>query len=358
MKFYAIGLSVVALFALFSMSSCKKDEVSFDVSEGQTNWEKVKLVEFEWSDEYCGFGVNDLKFNPYNPQAAIVTGFFCYHESTGALYATNDGGQTWKHTNHMTTGMGSAFTSIYYRSNSKQFFTFSDVTETRVYRSSNQGLSLEIATTNQGYSWGTALRISTYNALQGLFKTNDGGDTWPYMETLNPLVTDFHAMYNPTIIASTKDGYGLISENYGDQWDTVYYSSEDQFYSAAVSLYGHYFLGGTKFIRSTDEGASWSDVSGIEGIVTDIIFIDSQMGFLCTSSSVPDQILGVNNASGKIYKTTDGGATWSLNYTSDFIAFNKLELSGDSALFAAGYQDNSNSKINAIYLVKTTTWGE
>lgn len=151
-------------------------------------------------------------------------------------------------------------------------------------------------------------QFGLYSSLGGVFTSSNGGNSWsanalnPFFNpnkfiTLNDSV--FVAVYHKSFYKSTNSGQSFNA-------DTLPYNSN--FY-----LYGLSFIsdsvafsstGDGKLFKTTDQGATWNLVADLGFSITDIVFIDSQNGFLISG-----------NQQKEIRKTSSGGLFWSLDYT-------------------------------------------
>lgn len=148
-------------------------------------------------------------------------------------------------------------------------------------------------------------------AQNQIFKTEDGGDTWLLVQSINDvsLYGDISAINDSLIIAVGGDfggGQGIIerSTDGGRTWSnrfflgiptnlrSVFFSSDDIGYSCG-SL-------GT-ILKTIDGGFTWTEIDpGPADILTSVFFINDTTGF----------VVGGCPSRGEIFKTTDGGSTW------------------------------------------------
>ncbi|MHB9146318.1 MAG: WD40/YVTN/BNR-like repeat-containing protein [Symbiobacteriia bacterium] len=108
-----------------------------------------------------------------------------------------------------------------------------------------------------------------------LFRTTDGGATW----TSSPPLVVPGAIWGRPVFSDPDHGW-IVGRR-----------------SNQVLLY-----------RTTDAGESWRSTSVNELLGpagTSVSFVDSQTGWLATWQAGPNQ-------SGRLWKTTDGGLTWTL----------------------------------------------
>jgi photosystem II stability/assembly factor-like uncharacterized protein len=170
----------------------------------------------------------------------------------------------------------------------------------------------------------------------GLFKTNNTGTNWIYkpFPTHSPdnmyfinnnigwLVVDTeYQSYNYSSVFKTTDG----GNNFKFLGFVNALSTDIKFYD---SLYGYIscqnILGGPNLFRTTNGGNNWQ---GIElGTISSICIINRNKAF-------------VGQSSGYIYKTTDGGDTWTISYNYDN-SWSCIKFVNENTGFATNYKKN------------------
>lgn len=154
---------------------------------------------------------------------------------------------------------------------------------------------------NIGYAVGTGGLI---------MKTTDGGTSWVEQNsgvTVTLWDVDFintnvgYAVGNSGNILKTTDGGSnwTLSTNGTTAIYKVHYVNDTLiFLGSASSTTG-------RLLRSTNAGSTWenitANITGLDGTVRGIHFFDADTGW-------------ISNSTGKIYKTTDGGATGAIIY--------------------------------------------
>ena len=154
---------------------------------------------------------------------------------------------------------------------------------------------------NIGYAVGTGGLI---------MKTTDGGTSWVEQNsgvTVTLWDVDFintnvgYAVGNSGNILKTTDGGSnwTLSTNGTTAIYKVHYVNDTLiFLGSASSTTG-------RLLRSTNAGSTWenitANITGLDGTVRGIHFLDADTGW-------------ISNSTGKIYKTTDGGATGAIIY--------------------------------------------
>ncbi len=146
-----------------------------------------------------------------------------------------------------------------------------------------------------------------YSSLGGVFTTSNGGNSWsanaltPFFNpnkfiALNDSV--FVAVYHQSFYKSMNNGQSFNS-------DTLPYNSNSYLYGLSFisDSIGFSTTGDGKLFKTTNQGATWNLVADLGFSITDIVLTDSQNGFLVSG-----------NQQKEIRKTSSGGLFWSLDY--------------------------------------------
>jgi photosystem II stability/assembly factor-like uncharacterized protein len=203
-------------------------------------------------------------------------------------------------------------------------------------------------------------KTSDYGFVGGvsgfIAKTTDGGTNW----------TDVSPSTTGDIIGLSffDQNLGFVGTNNGDafktidggaHWTKLTTPSSSNHYTDFIFFDANTILatgGNTSrvgvMMKSTDAGANWTDVS-ITGSSTiyDFEFLSKTVGFTC----------GTNN---EIYKTTDGGSTWTAKTVNLTVTPTSLLLLGQLKFVDAntGYCVGFSSSQGENYILKTTDGGE
>ena len=187
-------------------------------------------------------------------------------------------------------------------------------------------------TTNAGLDWiqqnsGTTLTLKSIQFVNintgwicgegGLIlKTTDGGLNWFSLTSgTNEHLTDIHFYdidigyvvgYGGTILKTTDGGSVWMSQSSG----TSYELTSVDFVDALLGYAAGYEIGNFIILKTTDGGLNWFEkqhpsASGNNSLNT-IEFIDANTGWI----GIGDDAMNT----GSIYKTTDGGDTWTQQY--------------------------------------------
>jgi len=136
-----------------------------------------------------------------------------------------------------------------------------------------------------------------------VFRTDDGGATWTQRvsNTTNTLAavtfpdanTGYAVGFNGTIIKSNNGGVSWTAQTSG--------TTEDLCAVSFIDVNTGYAVGGQtsigKIFKTTNGGTTWSPVSISSGVLWTCYFLNANTGWVAGSGKA-------------IYKTTDGGSTW------------------------------------------------
>jgi photosystem II stability/assembly factor-like uncharacterized protein len=188
-------------------------------------------------------------------------------------------------------------------------------------------------TTNGGENWSIIktefkdriIKIFFINPLRGwimtsedytIYQTIDGGLTWDSLFTLKSILPATY--YNDLYFVNDSIGYvcgaqrTLKTTNSGNSWNTIedFHSLNSIFFIDEEK--GWTGGSGNTILRTTDGGLNWSlsDVNGLENVVREIQFLDSQYGYIASS----DHFFPAEDPFGAIYFTANGGASWENKY--------------------------------------------
>lgn len=225
----------------------------------------------------------------------------------GYIYKTTDGGNTWTSCSYVPGNGVSAYYGVYFLDNNTGFVC---------------GQRGRIAkTTNGGTTW--TEYSPTYNDIKknqfksnnvgyaliyinGEFlKTTDGGNTWQIVGSLNQFGSDFDFINeNLGYATSTDNGYVYKTINGGITWSKTNnnalvledgFNSKVYFYNDNIGFASGGF-NSPRTSKTINGGATWQQVANIS--LSQLKFFSPTVGY------------GLNG--GDIYKTTDGGTTWTI----------------------------------------------
>jgi len=262
----------------------------------------------QWIRQYpytSGLGFYDIKFINKN------TGWVC---GDGLILKTTNMGVNWVQQTHPATN--------------KHLYCIHPVDSNIVYC---VGVSETILkTTNGGDNW-FALRngpVGLGNSYKGTFfinsltgwiggyrlqiyKTTDGGVSFD-STYMNMTIMDIHFKDSNTGIAVGGGGIVYKTTNQGLNWIMThdYYSGSGDFKKVSVINNQYCFVveskSNSRVFRSTNYGDTWDSIGYIVG---------ADYSYACRFSSLQTGWAGITgNPSQELFKSTDGGATWNLQY--------------------------------------------
>ncbi len=275
--------------------------------------------------------------NSINCVNTVNDNFYTGVGNYGTFIRTTDGGVSW-FVNHFVNNLNTSFSSVFFNSSSAGFIC------------SNNGHILR--TVNSGTNWftqnsGVSSSLNSIHFVTGsygvaagasgvILKTTDSGQNWIQKSSVS------NAVFNSVFLSSQNTGYiggstGVLlkTTNGGNNWDSVYGnrgSIKKLFF--VDDLTG--FLCGNNVIRKTvNGGLLWDSIAPYN--CNSVHFINSNTGFFTSSYF-------------KVYKTTDGGATFSSQSLN----------SGFDNLFAVAFNSNGSGITGGFngYIFKTTNYGE
>jgi photosystem II stability/assembly factor-like uncharacterized protein len=202
-----------------------------------------------------------------------------------------------------------------------------------------QGIA--VADSQTAYVYGSkGNNITLENAFK-LIRTTDGGNHWT--EVYNISNGSWGSLLFSDANKGFITGYQTLykSVDAGNSWDATYLGVNN-FYSI-YQVNSHYLLGygAIGFYQSNDTGNTWqlnSNINNIHGMD----FIDSLTGF-CSGTQ-------------GIFKTVDGGITWS-QYSSYIANFGYLDYLDANNAIALTAEESSPHAAPTVYFNKTTDGG-
>lgn len=263
--------------------------------------------------------------------------------ATGKVLLTTDGGESW---GVIPAGDASPLISIHAIDS---LHVAASGYGTTGYPAKN------IYSSNGGFIWVTGGALETKNANciryvnrdtgyvvqtnSGLYKTTNRGQTWNHI-TNNIGEYDFTILQGNTGYSVGTSMKILKAENNFDVWNQViirdnlkdvFFFNETKGFAVSPDNNGILY-------KSEDEGASWEKVANAPGgnVIT---FTDNLTGFIGSRE--------VGATTGKIHKTTNGGANWYVTNIANHIgSVNKIFFINHSTGWAvSGYSTSSQAKI-------------
>lgn len=261
-------------------------------------------------------GISDLKMSPSDPNTLFAA------MQVEGIFKSVDGGLTWSNLDNVSTSGLPAPEAGFDR------------------------IQLAIAPSDANTAYAVYSNQVFQNAHMQAFKTTDGGATWSNLSTV-PDVCDGQCWYDMPIAVSPTDpnsvfiggnaNYAYIFSLFGFQ------SGPADCYVGTVNLANLPADCNATVAKSTDGGKTWQDIS--------LGTVDSGNGFPTGQYTLhPDDhaiVFDPNNPNvmytgndGGVFKTTDGGKTWSdLNPGLGDLQFQAISVGSNGEIFG-GTQDN------------------
>jgi photosystem II stability/assembly factor-like uncharacterized protein len=266
----------------------------FKTTDGGLHWQATATSGSGWAGD-----IQTLTADPRHPGTL-------YAGTTVAVYKTVDGGRNWRPWNR----------GLFSPSGSK-------------HPAGTPGTP----SFNRGNGWVTAIAVDpanpniVYSAADAVRKSTDGGHTWktvflhgPYgfVSALAIAPTRPEAIY---AITNAFNGHASIykSTDAGKTWRATgggkVFTNQDGWGGALALDPQHpttvYASVGRTLVRTTDGGASWQPITqGLPQQVVTALTVDPKQPETVYAGLYPTYKNNVISATGGIYKTTNGGDTW------------------------------------------------
>ena len=254
------------------------------------NWKNIGPIPFPQKTIGQVHGIGrclQIKFHPTDPNKMYTA------SASGGLYQSNDKGLNWK-------SLGTD----------------------QVVKAQSSSITVD-PTNDQVIYWGTGDANYSYNGL-GVYKTINGGDTWTVSNSGmgNRMVRDVLILPTDsnTLIAATNNGI-YKSTDAGANWTLQSVSDievQDICFKPGTKGQIIYATSGKNFYRSLDAGSSWTEITspafvfGANGTRVSVCDADPNVVYVANVGA---------NAIGEIYRSTDGGSTFTnMRSTTECIA--------------------------------------
>lgn len=276
-------------------------------------------------------------------------GFIC--GSSRRLIHTTDGGATWETVNIGVLGESTSLSNIIFVNASTGYITSAvgDVLQTtdggktwaRISTVSTDGFVSRIYFTNVN----TGYILTGFNQAV-LYKTTDGGKTWN-SENINSggVFTGLAVNAGNLCLVGHAEGLGYTSpqgsiiflKNGSESWTSRSYLGNDTYVGGNLFASGAGYILGARNLKTTDGGITWNPINITADYYSPVqasAFVDDKTGFYADYYH--------------IYKTTDGGNTWTKKYTDSIAPIGKIYF----------FDSQIGFFLNELYLYKTANGGE
>lgn len=276
---------------------------------------------------------------------ALLSVFFTdsqtgYAVGGNTLLKTTDGGNTWAAST--IGGATNLFNSIYFNDGNTGYAAGSNtVSEARIFKTTDGGANwipqnttgfqsisaIFFTDANTGYTAGG-------NLGSEILKTTNGGATWTIIESGNfDYLNDIHFINATTGVAVGNDGVILKTTNGGANWSFVNNSGNFTEFNGVhfpTSDTG-YVVGEQAVLKTVNGGNNWSVIQPVaERNLFDVFFTGQDIGMA----------VGLG---GYIQSTSDGGANWANNTAVPITIQSASFVNADTGYFGGG--DNMGGAI-------------
>ena len=322
------GISLISKDTIF-ITGTNKLYVSFD---GGKNWNTSNVTSSYITDSYF--------------TSSSVGHVGC---TNGSVFKTLDGGKTWslKSSNNSSS---SNINKIYFADSNTGFISrgyMADILKTtdagetwKVNNSSSDVInSFFFLDAQNGFSAGEDGVI---------FKTSNGGTTWVWngFQTGRYDGTDINSLYFIDSMTGFAVGYGgriMKTTDGGKTWNgyaPTYNTIKQLKFVSSTTAYG---LVGNSFIKTTDGGNNWTAMGAPvpTGNTIQFDFVNENTGYCIAGGDT-----GSTAEVAKVYKTTDGGKTWSVTNNGNDIFYDNLysiDFVDDKTGYVSGGYNNTKT---------------
>lgn len=225
-------------------------------------------------------------------------------------------------------------------------------------------------------AWFASFNSDSY--YTGVFKSNDGGETWVKQETANYSEPESWPMYihfwddNTGIVlgdpvSSTNRFEIYTTSNGGETWtrvpeENIPVSNNDYYYPEKVCVLGNTIWVSTykgNVFKSSDNGISWSVFDAYDNTIGDLTYRSAAIAFKNQNEGLLIDYYSLEPFLTKVYKTTDGGENWSeVNYTGEIPGAGVLVYDPIGASYFSVESELASNSPNNFGLYYSTDNGE
>ena len=269
------------------------------------------------------YGLNDIEI--INDNIAIAVG------ESGKIIKSFDSGETWK---NISINIPNELYGVQFLNTKVGYINGDKI----LLKTTNSGENwFKVNYPSESYPYVNKMTFITeeegflYGNDGKLYKTNNGGKTWDFMNLGFVTITDIEFFDDKNGVLSINNNRLLKTNNGGLSWEQITLNiTELSNYVQFVKLnivnnkVGYAITYDGKVIKTEDSGETWGFKNEIQiEYPTEFKFLDENTGYLLS---------GFNFAS--IHKTIDGGTTWS-----------EINFERKGALTSLDFFDNNNAII-------------
>lgn len=216
----------------------------------------------------------------------------------GTILKTNNGGTSWT---AVTTTITSALNAVFFYDSNTGWICGDAGKILKTTDGGSTWLPQSLGIVSSGVLKDVFFTSATTGYIAGTFgvyKTTDGGTTWSLSHTSNSNqinVVQFKDAQNGW--SAGLNGKIRYTSNGGGSWTQVNTSSNDDYFDLAVTSTSVFLVGlEPEVLCGNNNGSTFTSITAPSDI-HGIWFLNDNTGWFCGSS-------------GKLYKSTDAGATW------------------------------------------------
>lgn len=204
-----------------------------------------------------------------------------------------------------------------------------------------------LVTTDGGRSWDLTYRFPGYsidalkmlnqdtafvgisNGIGKLYGTTDGGQTWNELLGNLPdaiLDIDMRPAGNGVLVGT--GGMAMKTANYGQSWTGLPLGTFDDLFDVSMPTNQNIFIASSVEIHFSGNGGTsfTSEPNPGSALGSDLLSIDF--------GSANNGVAGCRN--GYVFHTTNGGTTWTQNFTESWVDVNSVDAASATTFFVAG----------------------
>lgn len=361
-------INQILFFAIvfFILSACTRDdnnlpgsETEVDINEGQQNWQKKALSDCKPGGQSL-FAASETGIVTFYGAHSIL---FINHASVNPiveLFQSSNSGQSWSKLFSIngeckaSSALDSSVALVFFNGQQTQLLLSDDLL------SEFQWISIPYHFDNIQFCNDSILLAKS---PAGFYRSNNKGITWNMIKSgsfslWNRFSTSKYYAIQETNVVSSND----TCKTWNTQWTTpnevtALWLNPDS--SALIGTSRGEIFKATH--ASTTPVLKFSLLNSFplasSAKLSDIRMIDALNGFALFESSIPFNAgRDFDNTVGLIYRTVDGGESWSLSYRSQMLRFSKL-ISLDGPVVVSLARQSASESLGKVYICITKTLG-
>jgi len=345
-----------------SFEACHKDDSSI------TGWNILSCGEIIsslnsvfFTDKNTGYATG------YNEGFASETGY----SAIGFILKTTDGGNTWSSKRTNNESIDWLENVCFSNTNSGFILGYRPETGAILLKTIDCGstwdpITLDTARllrltsayftdSNTGYLTGYKNSVNGSEVYGTILKTTDGGNSWSALNVTNPKGSFLNSIcfpeantgyiagqnftsgsiYNGVFLKTTDAGatWSNLSTTIQCAYKSIFFTDKSTGFGVGETIIG---TGESTLIKTTDGGISWNEVTLQDKHITlnSICFADANTGYAVGAKEYSSS--GHINFCAAILKTTDGGTSWKLTVLKNAGPLNSIQIFDKETVYAVG----------------------